>query len=61
MPARKRPEKTKPTPPEQDVRELQDAEHVEDDFLRDLDRAATNDSKRKLAGPSGPDRASTKT
>ena len=61
MPARKRPEKTKPTPPEQDVRELQDAEHVEADFLRDLDRAATDRSAEKLAKASRPDPASPKT
>lgn len=61
MPERKKPVKPKPTPPEKDVRELQNSEQTVDDFLRDLDRAATNDSKRKLADPSRPDRASTKT
>ena len=48
-PARKRPEKKAPTPPEQDVVEKQDPDHTEDEFLRDLERATTNDSKRKLA------------
>jgi hypothetical protein len=48
MPARKRPIKTKPTPPEQDVRELQDPEQTEKDFLRDLARATTNRADEKL-------------
>ena len=48
-PARKRPEKKAPTPPEQDVVEKQDPDHTEDEFLCDLERATTNDSKRKLA------------
>ena len=61
MPARKRPEKTKPTPPERDVRELQDAEQSEGDFLRDLERAATNRSGEKLAKASRRDPASPKT
>lgn len=47
-PARKRPEKTSPTPPEQDVRELQDQEQFEADFLRDLERATTNQATEKL-------------
>jgi hypothetical protein len=61
MPARKRPEKTKPTPPEQDVAEKQDPEQTEADFLRDLDRAATNRSAEKLAEASRRDPASPKT
>ena len=48
MPARKRPEKMEPTLPEEDVRELQAPEHTETDFLRDLERAATNRAKEKL-------------
>jgi|HubBroStandDraft_4_1064222.scaffolds.fasta_scaffold717828_2 hypothetical protein len=48
MPARKRPAKTEPTPPEEDVRELQDPEQTEADFLRDLERAATNKAKERL-------------
>jgi hypothetical protein len=48
MPARKRPLKTKPTPPERDVSELQDPGHAEADFLRDLERAATNNADEKL-------------
>jgi hypothetical protein len=48
MPARKRPQKNEPTSPEQDVRELQDPEQTEADFLRDLERAATNEAQEKL-------------
>lgn len=47
-PARKRPVKTAPTPPEKDVLEKQDPAHSERDFLRDLDKAVSNDAKRKL-------------
>jgi hypothetical protein len=47
-PARKRPVKIEPAPPEQDVRELQDPEQTEADFLRDLERAATNRAKERL-------------
>jgi hypothetical protein len=48
MPARKRPIKTEPTPPEQDVRELQDPEQGVEDFLRDMERATTNRAVEKL-------------
>lgn len=48
MPARKRPVKVAPTPPEQDVRKLQ-ANVSEAAFLRDLDLATTNRSAEKLA------------
>lgn len=48
MPARKRPTKTEPTPPEPDVVEKQDPEHTEADFLRDLERASTNRAAEKL-------------
>lgn len=61
MPARKRPEKTEPTPPERDVAEKQDPQHTEADFLRDLKRASTNRAKDQLDDPSGPDRGSSKT
>jgi hypothetical protein len=47
-PARKRPLKTEPTPPEQDVRELQDPEQTVEDFLRDMERATTNRAAEKL-------------
>lgn len=52
MPARKRPAKTEPTPPEPDVAEKQDPEHTEADFLRDLDRVATDRAAEKLEPPS---------
>jgi hypothetical protein len=63
MPARKRPKKLEPTPPPEDVRELQDPEHTEDDFLRDLEKASTNRAGERLAedGPSRPDRGSSRT
>lgn len=48
-PVRKRPEKKVPTPPPADVVEKRDPAHTERDFLRDLDKATTNDAKRKLA------------
>jgi DNA-binding protein YbaB len=48
MPVRKRPTKTEPTPPDEDVRDLQDPEQTEADFLRDLERAATNRAAEKL-------------
>jgi hypothetical protein len=48
-PARKRPDKTAPTPPPPDLVEKQDPDHTEATFLRDLGRATTNDAKRKLA------------
>jgi hypothetical protein len=47
MPARKRPEKTEPTLPERDVRELLDPEQTEADFLLDLERVTTNRAKEK--------------
>jgi Holliday junction resolvase RusA-like endonuclease len=50
MPARKRPIKTEPTPPEQDVRDLQDPEQTERDFLRDAAaRPAKKPDADKLA------------
>lgn len=48
MPARKRPEKKEPTEPEEDVRQLQDPEQGEADFLRDLERATTDKAKERL-------------
>lgn len=50
-PARKRPEKTAPTPPERDVK--QDPAHTEADFLRDLEKTASNRARRKLGLSSG--------
>jgi hypothetical protein len=49
-PQRKRPEKTEPTPPREDVR--QDPEHDEADFMRDLAKATTNQARKKLGLPS---------
>jgi hypothetical protein len=60
MPARKRPVKVTPTPPDQDVRKLQ-KKLSEEDFLRDLDRASTNRSAEKLEQASRRDPASPKT
>jgi hypothetical protein len=60
MPARKRPTKTKPEFPEQDVRALQ-KKQKESEFLRDLDRASTNRSAEKLERASRRDPASPKT
>lgn len=48
-PARKRPEKTSPTPPERDVTDQQDPGHNEADFLRDLAKATSNQAKKRLA------------
>jgi hypothetical protein len=48
-PSRKRPQKTRPTPPERDVK--QDPAHTEADFLRDLDKATSNRARKKLGLP----------
>ena len=56
MPERKRPEKHEPTPPEADVAELQEPDQTEGDFLRDLDRAATNRADERLAEVEKPSR-----
>ncbi|GEM_PF-2591433 len=48
-PARKRPNKTTPTPPERDVK--QDPEHNETDFFRDLEKATSNRARKKLGLP----------
>ena len=52
MAPRKRPEKSRPTPPERDVK--QDPKHTEADFLRDLEKATSNRARRKLGLPSAP-------
>ena len=49
-PARKRPEKSAPTPPKRDVK--QDPGHSEADFLRDLGKATSNKARKKLGLPS---------
>jgi hypothetical protein len=57
MPARKRPPKLEPTPPEEDVAQLVDPEHSDADFLDDLEKASTNRATELLRqdDPSGPD------
>lgn len=49
-PARKRPEKITPTPPQRDVK--QDPSHTEVDFFRDLEKATSNRARKKLGLPS---------
>lgn len=58
MPARKRPEKTKPTPPAEDVVEKVDPDHTDDDFLKDLEKASSDEARKKLGLPSAPGRGS---
>jgi hypothetical protein len=48
-PARKRPEKSSPSPPKRDVK--QNPGHTEADFLRDLGRATSNGARKKLGLP----------
>jgi hypothetical protein len=52
MAARKRPDKTEPTPPDKDVREKQDPGHTGADFLRDLAKATSDKAREKLGLPS---------
>jgi hypothetical protein len=61
MPARKRPEKTEPTPPGEDVVEKLDPEHSDEDFLSDLEKASSDKARKKLGLPSAPERGSGKT
>ncbi len=58
MATRKRPEKTKPTPPKEDVVEKLDKEHSNEDFIRDLEKATSNEARKKLGLPSGRGRGS---
>ncbi len=51
MAARKRPEKSSPAPPGRDVK--QDPSHTEADFFRDLEKATSNQARKKLGLPSG--------
>jgi hypothetical protein len=44
-PARKRPTKTAPTPPERDVADQQVPGYTKKDFLRDLRKASSNRAK----------------
>lgn len=52
-PARKRPEKAGPAPPQPDVK--QDPSHTAADFFRDLEKAISNRARRKLGLSSGRD------
>jgi len=51
-PARKRPEKQAPELPQSDVRSKQDREQKESDFLRDLEKATSDQARKKLGLPS---------
>lgn len=51
MAVRKRPEKTEPSPPGDDVVEKMDPKRSEADFLRDLEKAASNKARKKLGLP----------
>jgi hypothetical protein len=53
MTEKKRSQKTKPTPPGEDVVEKIDPEHADADFLRDLAKATTDKARKKLGLPSG--------
>jgi hypothetical protein len=53
MAERKRPEKTKPTPPDEDVVEKIDKKHSDADFLSDLEKATTDKARKLLDLPSG--------
>lgn len=52
MAARKRPEKTSPTPPQKDVVEKMDPKRSEGDFFRDLEKGTSNKARKKLGLPS---------
>lgn len=55
MPARKRPQRTEPEPPEDDVEELVDPEHTDRDFLSDLEKASSDKARKRLGlDPSEP-------
>lgn len=53
MVAKKRPDKTKPTPPGEDVVAKIDKKHSDEDFFRDLKKATSNQARKKLGLPSG--------
>jgi hypothetical protein len=61
MPERTRPEKTKPTPPGEDVVEKIDPGHTDEDFLDDLEKATSDEARKKLGLPSVPERGSSRT
>ena len=52
MADKKRPNKTEPTPPGEDVVEKIDRKHSGEDFLRDLEKAASDKARKKLGLPS---------
>ena len=52
MADKKRPDKTKPTPPGEDVVEKLDRKHSDEDFFRDLEKAASDKARKKLGLPS---------
>jgi hypothetical protein len=52
LPARKRPEKTEPTPPGEDVVKKLDPKHSDEDFFRDLEKATSDEARKKLGLPS---------
>jgi hypothetical protein len=58
---RKRPHKNAPTPPGEDVAALIDPEHSDEDFLADLEKASSDEARRKLGLPAVPDRGSART
>jgi hypothetical protein len=61
MPARKRPEKKEPTPPAEDVAEKLDPDHTDEDFFHDLEKASSDEARKKLGLPSAPERGSDRT
>ena len=52
MADRKRAQKDAPTPPGEDVVEKIDRKHSDADFLRDLEKAASDKARKKLGLPS---------
>jgi hypothetical protein len=60
MPAKKRPDKHEPTPPAEDVVEKLDPDHSDEDFLKDLEKATSDEARKRLGLPSGPARGSAK-
>ncbi len=61
MPAKNRPDKTEPTPPGEDVVEKIDPDHTDEDFLSDLEKATSDEARKRLGLPSAPERGSSKT
>jgi hypothetical protein len=61
MAEKKRPDKNEPTPPGEDVAEKVDPDHTDEDFFSDLEKATSDEARKKLGLPSGPDRGSDRT